>query len=478
MVRKADAPETCHPFPLRFSRSLFDSLYFSFITLTTIGFGDYVALQKDYALQSKPEYVVFSLVFILFGLSVVSAAINLLVLRFLTLNTEDERRDEAEAALTAAGRVRLEGDVITGNDGSIASLDDGNGLPPESDNLETASVCSCTCYGKPMRRKSFLIPNSGRRDRGLLRRESSSLRMIAVSGPEGMSNRPGGTIFEETTIVQRSGRKASTFSTSSAAPAFYRHYLPQDDEEDDVWTERRVVQAIEEEDLPSGSYDSDLYDFKVPQDSHLHNESGQEDDCHFDDREYDFVRSFNQNEGRSRGRGRSDFATGKRKSSHDSGSTVDEEVEHQLRRSRQQVIGSGFNRKGRNGRVNSMDADHRSGKGWRKYTPSAILRSMTGKQQSSSSNSCEKRIPRGIIASGSTSRGLITFTDSSSYDGNHRIHAFTAIPLHRRHKRNRDTSGSKTDRTKTATEKTRTLITLNEDPDQDDDQNRLKRASI
>jgi hypothetical protein len=44
--------------------------------------------------------------------------------RFLTLNTEDERRDEAEAALTAASGVRLEGDVITAN-GSIIS----GGLP-------------------------------------------------------------------------------------------------------------------------------------------------------------------------------------------------------------------------------------------------------------------------------------------------------------------------------------------------------------
>lgn len=130
----------------------FDAFYYCFITLTTIGFGDYVALQKESALQSKPEYVIFSLVFILFGLSVVSAAINLLVLRFLTLNTEDERRDEAEAALSAAGAVRLEGDVITGNE-SIASGQGGgpdHALTPDTD--DAASVCSCTCYGNTRRR--------------------------------------------------------------------------------------------------------------------------------------------------------------------------------------------------------------------------------------------------------------------------------------------------------------------------------------
>ncbi|XP_074598283.1 two pore potassium channel protein sup-9-like [Brevipalpus obovatus] len=126
--------------------SYFDAFYYCFITLTTIGFGDYVALQKESALQSEPEYVVFSLLFILFGLSVVSGGINLLVLRLLTVNTEDERRDEAEAALTAATAVHLEGDVITAN-GSIISGHGPEMITPDSDDIQ--SVCSCTCYSKP-----------------------------------------------------------------------------------------------------------------------------------------------------------------------------------------------------------------------------------------------------------------------------------------------------------------------------------------
>lgn len=124
--------------------SYFDSVYYCFITLTTIGFGDMVALQKDNALNRKPEYVMFALIFILFGLAIVAACLNLLVLRFVTMNTEDERRDEAQAmqALQVAvsvqlqypfslshpvittstsfsfqSNVRLDGDIITANGG-------------------------------------------------------------------------------------------------------------------------------------------------------------------------------------------------------------------------------------------------------------------------------------------------------------------------------------------------------------------------
>jgi hypothetical protein len=38
--------------------SYFDSFYYCYITLTTIGFGDFVALQQGKALQSRPGYVI------------------------------------------------------------------------------------------------------------------------------------------------------------------------------------------------------------------------------------------------------------------------------------------------------------------------------------------------------------------------------------------------------------------------------------
>ena len=65
--------------------------------MTTIGFGDFVALQQDNALEKKPEYVTFALFFIMFGLAIIAALLNLMVLKFMTMNTEDEKRDEAQA---------------------------------------------------------------------------------------------------------------------------------------------------------------------------------------------------------------------------------------------------------------------------------------------------------------------------------------------------------------------------------------------
>ncbi|ODM94643.1 Two pore potassium channel protein sup-9, partial [Orchesella cincta] len=121
----------------------FDSVYYCFITLTTIGFGDMVALQKDHALDNKPGYIAFVLIFILFGLAIVAASLNLLVMRFITMNTEDERRDEAEALQAAAGAVRLDGDVITAN-GSIISCHIPNEVTSPGGGSLT-SVCSCRC---------------------------------------------------------------------------------------------------------------------------------------------------------------------------------------------------------------------------------------------------------------------------------------------------------------------------------------------
>ncbi|XP_017769144.1 PREDICTED: two pore potassium channel protein sup-9 isoform X1 [Nicrophorus vespilloides] len=148
--------------------SYFDSVYYCFITLTTIGFGDMVALQKDNALSDKPEYVMFALIFILFGLAIVAASLNLLVLRFVTMNTEDERRDEAQAMQALAGAVRLEGDVITAN-GSILSGHLGGHHGTETTSIDVnPSVCSSPCGCFSSKRHRFSVRRSPTQIRHLL----------------------------------------------------------------------------------------------------------------------------------------------------------------------------------------------------------------------------------------------------------------------------------------------------------------------
>ncbi len=83
--------------------TFFHAYYYCFITLTTIGFGDFVALQKKEDLQEKTPYVVFSFMYILVGLTVIGAFLNLVVLRFLTMNSEDEKRDAQERASAEEG---------------------------------------------------------------------------------------------------------------------------------------------------------------------------------------------------------------------------------------------------------------------------------------------------------------------------------------------------------------------------------------
>ncbi|KAF4077871.1 hypothetical protein AMELA_G00193120 [Ameiurus melas] len=74
--------------------TFFHAYYYCFITLTTIGFGDFVALQKKGDLQERTPYVVFSFVYILVGLTVIGAFLNLVVLRFNSPQKGHEQREE------------------------------------------------------------------------------------------------------------------------------------------------------------------------------------------------------------------------------------------------------------------------------------------------------------------------------------------------------------------------------------------------
>ncbi|XP_077446478.1 potassium channel subfamily K member 9 [Stigmatopora argus] len=124
--------------------SFFQSYYYCFITLTTIGFGDFVALQKNRALQKKPLYVAFSFMYILVGLTVIGAFLNLVVLRFLTMNSEDERRDAEERASLAGNRSSM---IIHIQDESLQRGRRRGARESHRDEMaDLHSVCSCMRY--------------------------------------------------------------------------------------------------------------------------------------------------------------------------------------------------------------------------------------------------------------------------------------------------------------------------------------------
>jgi len=137
----------------------FDCVYYCFITLTTIGFGDFVALQTNEALNTNVFYVVLAMTFILFGLTVVASSMNLLVLRFLTMNTEDERREEIQSAV-ARNSLRFDSDLISPNGTLIPYVS-----PEQFDYLSTELTPSesepCHCFScfkrKKKERKKYTV---------------------------------------------------------------------------------------------------------------------------------------------------------------------------------------------------------------------------------------------------------------------------------------------------------------------------------
>ena len=108
---------------------------------------------------------------------------NLLVLRFLTMNAEDERRDEMEAAAAAQNAIYLDGDVIQSNsNGNIHVVSNAQERPDYS---EVISVCSCSCY------KWRFNDNSNRRGSSIFTTNRSGA--CAPSGGGANTGRGGAT---------------------------------------------------------------------------------------------------------------------------------------------------------------------------------------------------------------------------------------------------------------------------------------------
>ncbi|XP_034966624.1 potassium channel subfamily K member 3 [Zootoca vivipara] len=150
--------------------TFFQAYYYCFITLTTIGFGDYVALQKEQALQTQPQYVAFSFIYILTGLTVIGAFLNLVVLRFMTMNAEDEKRDaEHRALLSRNGQASSVHTTDTTASSTAAALGGvgvvGGGAGGRGAGLRNVyaevlhfqSMCSCLWY-KSREKLQYSIP--------------------------------------------------------------------------------------------------------------------------------------------------------------------------------------------------------------------------------------------------------------------------------------------------------------------------------
>ncbi|KAM5246362.1 potassium channel subfamily K member 15 [Ctenodactylus gundi] len=89
--------------------TFFHAYYYCFITLTTIGFGDFVALRNGEALRRKPPYVAFCFLYILLGLTVIGAFLNLVVLRFLAASADMPERAARRASLPRRGAPESRG---------------------------------------------------------------------------------------------------------------------------------------------------------------------------------------------------------------------------------------------------------------------------------------------------------------------------------------------------------------------------------
>ncbi len=77
------------------SWDFFTSLYYFFVTLTTIGFGDLVALQEvnhERTRDKKTMYIALTMCMIYVGLTIASSVINLLVLRLMELQQPKKKR--------------------------------------------------------------------------------------------------------------------------------------------------------------------------------------------------------------------------------------------------------------------------------------------------------------------------------------------------------------------------------------------------
>jgi hypothetical protein len=142
---------------------------FSFILVNSfkcIGFGDLVPMQRDDYGVIGWLYILFCIMFILIGLTIVAASGNLLILRFVETNSKRCQDERYEMEQRRRQQVRIIGDVISSN-GRLVTLEDDEDIPSllapinaqritVANSSSDLSLCSCRVQS-PL---SLCIPKS------------------------------------------------------------------------------------------------------------------------------------------------------------------------------------------------------------------------------------------------------------------------------------------------------------------------------
>ncbi|CAF0949033.1 unnamed protein product [Didymodactylos carnosus] len=129
---------------------------------TTIGFGDFVPLQQKNYNEYAWAYIIFTIGFILTGLTILASSSNLLVLKMVETDTNRIKNERNLAQERRKQAVRVVGDVISAN-GRLIALEE---TPSESltQISESISLCSCT-WNQPCAQRQcccFILRKRGR----------------------------------------------------------------------------------------------------------------------------------------------------------------------------------------------------------------------------------------------------------------------------------------------------------------------------
>ncbi|CAF3363701.1 unnamed protein product [Rotaria socialis] len=197
----------------------FDAFYYCVLTLTTIGFGDLVPMQKEDYGRIGWLYILFCIMFILTGLTVVASSGNLLILRFVETNSKRSQHERYEMEERRRQQVRIVGDVISSN-GRLVTLEDDEDTPSligpgDAQRItmghSTSDLSLCSCRAQPS--FSSCIPIAWktkfkRKHQNLLQQKAGLLQpqMIVVQSlrEQILDSLRGKTEIDENMALQRS----------------------------------------------------------------------------------------------------------------------------------------------------------------------------------------------------------------------------------------------------------------------------------